>query len=263
RTWKPEYVSRTKTDVNNIKVANNVFTNEEMNRLIYERIYSSELSSKKKYKYSDLGFYLFKKIIEKQTNQGLDEYVRDNFYKSLGAYSLTYNPMDAGIDKSLIPPTEYDYKFRKQLIHGHVHDYGAALLGGVGGHAGLFSSANDLAKLMQMFLQGGQYAGNRYIEEETIKKFTTRPFSNSRRALGFDGTNGSGAGPACALTSSNSYGHTGFSGCMVWVDPKHDFIYIFLSNRIYPSIENNKLLELNVREKIQSVFYQSFIYYTK
>ena len=263
RTWKPEYVSKEKTDVNNIKVADNVYTNEKMKRLIYERIYSSELSKKKKYRYSDLGFYLFKKIIEEQTNQGLDEYVKENFYESLGAYSLGYNPLDAGIDLSLIPPTEYDYKFRKQLVHGHVHDYGAALLGGVGGHAGLFSSANDLAKLMQMYLQNGQYAGIRYIEEETIKKFTTRPFTNSRRALGFDGTNGAGAGPACSLSSASSFGHTGFSGCMVWVDPKHDFVYIFLSNRIYPSIENNKLLELSVREKIQSIFYQSFIYYTK
>ncbi len=136
-------------------------------------------------------------------------------------------------------------------------------MGGVGGHAGLFSSANDLAKLLQMYLQDGVYGKYRYFNQNTVKYFATKPFYNSRRALGFDSTDGNGEGPACSLASSQSFGHTGFTGCMVWVDPKYNFIYVFLSNRIYPSVENNRINELNVREQVQSLFYQSFLYYSK
>ncbi len=262
-TWNTEYISRKKTDKFDIQIAKNLYTDKEFDKKVYERIYESKLLRRKRYRYSDLGFYLFKKIIEDQTGESLDKYVENNFYESLGAYTTGYNPLERGINLSRIPPTEYDYRFRKQLVDGHVHDYGAAVLGGVGGHAGLFSSANDLAKLLQMYLQKGQYAGIRYIKASTIKLFTTKPFSNSRRALGFDSTNGFGEGPACSLASYSSFGHTGFTGGIIWVDPKYDFIYIFLSNRVYPSIENKRIIEMNVREKIQSIFYQSFLYYSK
>ena len=262
-SWKKEYLSNKYSDKYCIQVAKNVYTTKEFDSLVYQRIYASDLLRRKRYKYSDLGFYLFKKIIEKITNQTLDKYVAENFYENLGAYTLGYNPLLHGIKKEQIAPTEYDYKFRKQLIQGFVHDYGAAVLGGVGGHAGIFSSANDLAKLLQMYLQDGVYGGIRYFNKNTVKYFATKPFYNSRRALGFDSTNGNGEGPACSLASYQSFGHTGFTGCMVWVDPKYNFIYIFLSNRIYPSVENKRIVELNVREQVQSLFYQSFLYYSK
>ncbi len=262
-SWKSEYLSNKYSKKYCVQVAKNVYTTKEFDSLVYQRIYNSELLRRKRYKYSDLGFYLFKKIIEKTTDEPLDKYVAENFYDNLGAYTLGYNPLTRGIDKNNIPPTEYDFKFRKQLVQGYVHDYGAAVLGGVGGHAGLFSSANDLAKLLQMYLQNGVYGGSRYFNQNTVKYFATKPFYNSRRALGFDSTDGNGEGPACSLASSQSFGHTGFTGCMVWVDPKYNFIYIFLSNRIYPSVENNRIIELNVREQVQSLFYQSFLYYSK
>lgn len=261
-SWNTDLLSHSYSDTYNIHVSKNVYMNDEFQKQVYQRIYNSDLRSSKRYKYSDLGFYLFKQIVEKQSEQSLDKFVKTNFYDKLGAYSLGYNPMDNGFDENQTPPTEYDFKFRKQLVQGYVHDYGAAIFGGVGGHAGLFSSANDLGKLMQMFLQNGEYAGVRYLKSSTLALFTKQPFHTNRRALGFDATDGNGVGPACSLTSSKSYGHTGFTGCMVWVDPKYDFVYIFLSNRIYPDIENNLLMENNVRELVQSLFYQSFLYYT-
>ncbi len=261
-TWNDDYLSNRYSHKYCIKITDNVYTTKEMQEIVYQIIYDSKLLSRRRYKYSDLGFYLFKLIVEKLTQQQLDQYVENNIYKKLGAYSLCYNPLDKGFLKSQITPTEYDYRFRKQLVNGYVHDYGASLLQGVGGHAGLFSSANDLAKLFQMYLSNGKYASEQYLSHQAIKKFTSRPFFRNRRALGFDATDGNGEGPACSLSSSLSFGHTGFTGCMVWADPKYDFIYIFLSNRVYPSIENKKINELHVREKVQSLFYQSFLYYS-
>lgn len=262
-SWKKEYLSRSFSDKYNVHVSKNVYMNDTFQQQVYERIYKSELRSKKRYKYSDLGFYLMKQIIETQSGEQLDSFVKQNFYKSLGAYTLGYNPVENGFSEYRIPPTEYDFKFRKELVQGYVHDYGAAIFGGVGGHAGLFASSNDLAKLLQMFLQKGEYANVKYLEPRTIELFTKKPFHTNRRALGFDATDGNGKGPACSLSSSKSYGHTGFTGCMVWVDPHYDFIYIFLSNRIYPDIENMKIVEENVRETVQSLLYQSFLTYAK
>lgn len=261
-SWKPEYYSSSYSDDYSVKICDNVYTKPGFQDEIYEKIIESDLYSRKRYKYSDLGFYLFKRIIEDKTLMSLDDFVKMEFYKNLGAYSMTYNPLDNSIPLTKIPPTEYDYRFRKQVVHGYVHDYGAAILDGIGGHAGLFANANDLGKLFQMLISDGWYAGEQYLEKSTIQKFTTKPFYNSRRALGFDSTDGNGKGPACSLSSSKSFGHTGFTGCMVWADPRYDFIYVFLSNRVYPSIDNNAINDLNLREKVQSLLYQSFIYYS-
>jgi CubicO group peptidase (beta-lactamase class C family) len=158
-------------------------------------------------------------------------------------------------------PTEIDTVFRKQLIHGYVHDPGAAMLGGVSGHAGLFSNGLDLAILMQMMLQHGTYAGRRYLDSSTIAEFTRTQFSanNNRRALGFDKpVRGSkGTGPTCPEASAGSFGHTGFTGTMAWVDPANGLIYIFLSNRVYPDANDNKLLKLNLRTDIQKALYKA------
>jgi len=242
-----------------ILVADNVYLNKAYGDSIYERIYKSPVKKKARYKYSDLGFYLFYKMISNYFKINLSEYLQKYIYSSLGATTMCFNPLQK-FPKERMVPTENDTKFRKQLVQGYVHDYGAAMMGGVEGHAGLFSNANDLAKLMQMYLQKGEYGGERYIQESTIETFTSSAFSKSknRRALGFDKPGLASKSPVSKLASPLSFGHTGFTGTIAWVDPEEQFIFIFLSNRIYPDIENNKLNKLAVRNRVQEVFYRSF-----
>jgi beta-glucosidase-like glycosyl hydrolase/CubicO group peptidase (beta-lactamase class C family) len=242
-----------------LKVADNLFINKNYVDSMYTRIYNSPIKLKAKYKYSDLGFYLFYRMISASFNIALPEYLYKNFYSSLGSSSLCYNPLDK-FPRERIVPTEKDRKFRKQLVQGYVHDYGAAMMGGVGGHAGLFSNANDLAKLLQMYLQKGEYGGKRYIQSSTLELFTSSAYSKNRnrRALGFDKPALTKKSPVSKLASQMSFGHTGFTGTIVWVDPKEQFIYVFLSNRVYPNIENNLISELAVRNKVHEVFYNSF-----
>ncbi len=246
------------------QVANTLYINRNYNDSIYSKIYASDLLKKKQYKYSDLGYYLFYKIFERVYDKPFEDIVEDEFYNSLGANTLGFRPLRKH-NLSEIVPTENDLVFRKGLIHGYVHDPGAAMLGGVSGHAGLFSNANDLAKLMQMYLQGGEYGDKRYIEEETINLFTSRPQNDkdNRRAYGFDKPKleNQQSGPTCDNISDKSYGHTGFTGTIAWVDPDENLVYIFLSNRIHPDADNNKLLEMDVRTKIQKVIYESLYSY--
>jgi len=254
-TWYSDKYS----EIFNLQVAENIYIKKEYTDTIYKRIYASTLRSTKKYKYSDMGFYIFYKIIDSLTHENPAKYLEETFYNPLGASTLGYNPIKK-FNKDSIMPTEEDKSFRNQLLQGYVHDYGAAIMGGYGGHAGLFSNANDLAKLLQMFIQGGEYAGTRYLNSTTVKLFTSKSKTNvsgNRRALGWDRTAAGGNGPASSLVSELSYGHTGFTGTMVWADPENDLIYIFLSNRIYPDIENNLINDLNVRAKVQSLIYQS------
>ncbi len=262
-SWNRNFLSSHYSKKFNVKVSDNCYITSDFENEVYKEIYDSPLLNRKRYRYSDLGFYLFKELIEKETGESLDTFVTENFYSILGMNNTCYKPLEHGIPKKKIPPTEYDYKFRKKLVQGYVHDYGAAVLGGVGGHAGLFANANDLAKISQMYLNNGTYAGYRFFDAKTVKFFTKKPFGNSRRALGFDSTDGHGEGPACGYASSVSFGHTGFTGGIVWIDPKYNFIYIFLSNRVYPSAENRQLIDMNIREKIQRQFYMSFLYYAK
>ncbi len=246
-TPKPGYTTQ---------VAQNLYILNSYRDSIYQQIYQSKLLRRKRYRYSDLGFYLFQLYIEKTTHQPLDQYVTKNFYKPLGAYTTRFNPLHY-FPKSQIAPTEQDTFFRNQLVQGYVHDYGAAMLGGVAGHAGLFSNANDLGKIFQMLLQQGYYADRRYFKPETIKLFTTKPFKNSHRALGFDSKDCKELSFAAPQASCNSFGHTGFTGTMVWVDPEYNFVYIFLSNRVYPTIKNYKINSMHVRTIIHSLFYQA------
>ena len=202
--------------------------------------------NEKKYKYSDMGFYLFKTIIEDKTNLPLQDFVSKNFYSPLGLSTMGYLPKER-FDSSRIVPTEFDYYFRSQLIHGDVHDMGAAMLGGIGGHAGLFSNAYDLGIFMQMLLQKGQYGDERYFQNYTISQFTKCQFceDKNRRGAGFDKAvlEGQEGGPACDCSpSSKAYGHSGFTGTLVWADPDEQFVYVFLSNRIHPTSENKKLV---------------------
>ena len=212
------------------------------------------------YRYSDRGYYLFQEMLEERFNEPLDQWVSNTFYSPMGADRLTYNPLAAGFSKSEIVPTEVDGYWRNTSVHGTVHDMGAAMVNGVAGHAGLFANANDLAKMMQMYLNGGYYGGHRYFQERTIDVFSRCAFCElqNRRGLGFDRKQlEDGPGPSCTCASEQSFGHTGFTGTMVWIDPKEDLLYIFLSNRTFPDAENWKLSKLDVRTDIQEYLYDA------
>jgi CubicO group peptidase (beta-lactamase class C family) len=176
----------------------------------------------------------------------------------LGANYTSYNPLDK-FELATIMPSEIDSYYRYDTIQGYVHDMAAAMQGGIGGHAGLFSNSLDVAKIMQMYLQKGTYGGHTYFSKETFDAFNSCYFCNTgnRRGAGFDKPQISGEGPTCGCTSKASFGHTGFTGTMVWADPEKDLIYIFLSNRSYPDGNINKLSKLNIRENIQKVIYES------
>jgi CubicO group peptidase (beta-lactamase class C family) len=242
------------------KIADNIYLHHAYPDSMIKQIIDSELLDKKKYRYSDLGYYLLKKIIEDRYNKGIDDVAVNKFYKKLGMENLGYLPLNR-ISEERIIPTENDFLFRSQLLKGYVHDMGAAMQGGVGGHAGLFSNANDLAKLMQMYLQNGVYAGERYLSEEVVKEFAKCQFpdNENRRGAGFDKTAlaDQEGGPASENASSEGFGHTGFTGTLVWADPKTQIVYVFLSNRIYPDASNSKLLDMDVRTDIMEVIYDS------
>jgi beta-N-acetylhexosaminidase len=245
-----------------IQVAENFFLNNAYLDTIYNRINESELRPKKEYLYSDLGYFYLLRAIERMTGDRFDFYVQDRFFSKLGASTLGYLPRQR-FHKDKIVPTENDVVFRRQILQGYVHDPGAAMMGGIGGHAGLFSNANDLAKLMQMYIWKGEYGGERYFFPATIDKFTSCYFceNGNRRGLGFDKpeTDPKKNGPSSKLASPQSYGHSGFTGTIAWADPVHQVVYIFLSNRVYPDQLNNKLLDLNVRTRIQDTIYRSFL----
>lgn len=242
-----------------IHVATNMYLRADYRDTIYNSILASPLGEKV-YKYSDLGYYYFFKVVERLTDTLFYPYNWFNFYGPLGAETMGFLPLNR-FDARRIVPTENDLLFRRQLLRGNVHDPGAAMLGGVCGHAGLFSNANDLAKLMQMYLNNGVYGNKRFIDSSTISEFTRCQFpeNENRRGLGFDRpiTEEDDAGPVCNEASDLSYGHSGFTGTIVWADPKYDLIYIFLSNRINPDQFNTKLVSMNVRTDIQSLIYRS------
>jgi CubicO group peptidase (beta-lactamase class C family) len=255
----PDIYAKTKSEKYSVKVADNMYMDQSYIDTIYKKIIDSKLLSEKKYKYSDLGFILLHKIIENLTSETQEKYSRQYFYAKLGANTTGYLPLER-FNKNEILPSENDTYYRKQIVRGYVHDYAAAMTGGVNGHAGLFSNANDLAKVLQMYLNGGTYGGERYIKEKTLKLFTSCVYCNdsNRRAYGFDKPLRPTGGPCSQSASDESYGHSGFTGVLVWIDPKYDFIYIFLSNRTYPDSNNNKLLKMDVRTKVQDLFYKSF-----
>lgn len=221
---------------------------------------TSKVDSSKTYRYSDLNYYYLKNIVEWTTHTSLDHFTDSLFYTPLGMNRTSFNPLSKFKKEELVP-TENDLFFRKKLVQGTVHDQGAALQNGVGGHAGLFSNAHDMAKFSQMMLNGGSYGGHQYFKWKTIDYFTNAGNSENRRALGFDKAepDPTKESPVCPSASLLSYGHTGFTGTMVWIDPAYDLIYIFLSNRIHPNADNRKLIDNNIRTNIQEVIYQSMI----
>ena len=255
--WNPEILSDVRKLDYNTQVANGMFIRDDYADKVYERILKEPLNSKR-YKYSDLGYYFVKKIIEKQSGQSLNGYVEDNYYSNMGLPTMGYLPL-LKYDEGRIIPTENDVIFRKQLVKGYVHDPGAAMLGGVGGHAGLFSNATDLAALMQMYLNGGEYAGQQFVDKSVIERYTDCQYCPSnRRGAGFDKpVRDLKGGPTCELVSLKSFGHSGFTGTLSWADPNNGVNYVFLSNRVYPDAENWKLVRMDIRTKIQRVIYEA------
>ncbi|MCX6258640.1 MAG: serine hydrolase [Bacteroidia bacterium] len=241
-----------------IQVAKDLYIRYDYPDSIFNTITQSKLLDKTEFKYSDLGFILFGKAIETMTGRPLEQYVNNQFYSRLGASTLGYHPLQR-FPLNRIMPTENDTVFRHQLLSGYVHDPAAAMLGGVSGHAGLFSDANDLAKFMQMLMNYGEYGGERYFSPQTVNLFTTCQFCNqgNRRAPGFDKPEPDPAkdSPACLSATLSSFGHSGFTGTFTWADPEKEIVYVFLSNRVNPDQENNKLLKMNVRTNIQEVIY--------
>ncbi len=225
---------------------------------IWQNIEATSLKEKNKYVYSDLGMYISRRVMERIAKKYLNDYTKEKFYSLLGMQTTSFNPWIV-FPNDRIAPTENDNYFRFQLVQGYVHDPGAAMMGGVEGHAGLFSSAEDLAILYQMLLNGGEYGGRRYFTENTIRIWTSKQSNISRRGLGFDKPDKNGASPCSDYASAETYGHQGFTGTCVWVDPKYNLIYIFLSNRVYPAAEPNKLSSMDIRKKIMDVVYESFL----
>lgn len=248
-----KYYSSLGSSKYNIKVADNLYLRSDYKDSIFDIIAHTELRDKIGYKYSDLSFYFFKDFIEKYFDKDLNEVTQEFLYKPLGADRTTYLPLHT-FPKSSIVPTEEDTYYRHQLLHGYVHDMGAAMEGGIGGHAGLFANANDVAKIMQMYLQKGYYGGKRYFQPNTINKFNYRYYAKKevRRGLGFDKPQLIEAEKAtCGCVSDQSFGHSGFTGTFSWADPETGIVYVFLSNRVYPTMENLDLVKYNIRTEIQ------------
>ncbi len=258
----PKYYSKIANEQFSKQVADSLFMRNDYHDTIMKMIVESTLLPKKEYKYSDFTFIILKDYLEKVTGKKLDVLVKEQFYQSLGMNNTTFNPLNSSFAKEDIPPTEVDTYFRHQVIQGYVHDMEAAMEGGVGGHAGLFSNAMDIAKMMQLYLQKGNYGNHQYFSEKTFSDFNTCYFcaEGNRRGIGFDKPQSVGkAGPTCGCASLTSFGHTGFTGTMTWADPEEELIYVFLSNRTYPESSTNTLSKENIRENIQKVIYDSII----
>lgn len=243
------------------QVADSLFIRNDYHDTIMKIIVDSKLSGVRQYKYSDFTFIILKEYLESVTGKKLDDLIQTQFFNSMGMNNSTFNPLKK-FKKETIPPTEIDNYFRYQTIKGYVHDMEAAMEGGVDGHAGLFSNAMDVAKMMQMYLQKGNYGNHQYFSAKTFDDFNTCYFceDGNRRGIGFDKQQLPGkAGPTCGCASLTSFGHTGFTGTIAWADPETELIYIFLANRTYPSAEVNKLSKENIREDIQKIIYESIV----
>lgn len=259
KTSKPanEYYQIEKSDKFNLQVAEDLYMRTDYRDSIFKTIKDSNLRPRQSYRYSDLPYYLLQKYLEEYYKQPLNKIIEERIYNKIGT-GLTYLPLEKYAIEQ-IPPTENDNYFRNQKIQGYVHDQGAAMMGGVAGHAGLFGNSMDIAIMMQMFLNEGSYAGMNFISEETFRMFNTCYYcdKNVRRGIGFDKPQLGNVGPTCGCVSMNSFGHSGFTGTFAWADPEERIIYVFLSNRTFPNAENNSIIKNNLRSNIQQVIYEA------
>ena len=254
-SWKSSIYQKAASDDFPLEVAKGMYIHKNYKDSMYAQILHSELGPKK-YVYSDLCYYFTQPILEKIIGESQASYLRRSIYLPLGLNRILYKPLSLFSDKQIVP-TEDDQAFRKQLLRGYVHDPGAAMLGGVAGHAGIFSNAWSLAHIMQLFLNKGHMAGQRFFSEATYTEFTKQQYPANRRAAGFDRPTASGGGTCDVLASQASFGHSGFTGTLAWADPKNKVIFIFLSNRVHPNQDNWKLRDLNIRTDLQHVVYEA------
>ena len=241
-------------------IGDSIYIKESYRSNLLKQIADSPLQKKTQYLYSDLGFILLADLVQQVSGQSIDIFMQQHFYGPLQMTSTCFQPLAHGVDPQRIAPTEIDKTFRNQLLRGYVHDPNAAAMGGVSGHAGLFSTANDLFKLCQMMLDSGSYNGTQYITSSTFNTFNSRHFvkQNNRRALGFDKPFINGRSTHIdPMASQSSFGHTGFTGTMIWIDPQYGLVYIFLSNRVHPTATPNRLASMNIRTDIQQLIYKS------
>ncbi|MBN7813982.1 glycoside hydrolase family 3 N-terminal domain-containing protein [Algoriphagus pacificus] len=261
-SWRGDYYKPSAETGFSRPVSNDMFGRDDLRDSIWNWTVESKLLPKSggryKYVYSDLTMYLMQAVVERIVNQPLNEFMDQNFYEPLGLYTMTFLPTEK-MPVDNIAPTEDDVAFRKRQVRGYVHDPGAAMFGGVAGHAGLFGKANDLAVMMQLMLNKGYYGDVSLIKPVTIEQFTKRQSNQSRRGWGWDKPDveaGKG-GSAGDLAPKSTFGHTGFTGTCVWADPENNLIYVFLSNRVYPDANNTKLLKEGIRTEIHDIIYKA------
>lgn len=241
-----------------LEVAKDLYMRNDYKDTIWKTIITYPRENIGRYVYSDLDFYFLAAIVERLTGKTLDKFVDEEFYQPMGLKNITYSPLKK-FPVSKIVPTENDMYFRMQTVHGHVHDQGAAQMGGVAGHAGIFSNAYDVAAIFQMLLQGGTYNGKRFFREKTIGYFTAYNSRLSRRGLGFDKpyAEADAAGPTGDRSSGYTFGHQGFTGTCAWADPETGVVFVFLSNRVNPSADNKKINHQSTRTVSQDYIYES------
>lgn len=240
-----------------IKITDEMYLRTNFYKKIKKAIRKSKMRDIKQYEYSGLLFQLMPELIEHLIDEDMEAYLYREIYEPIGADELYYHPLSK-VQKDRIIPTEYDSSWRKQLVHGTVHDEAAAMLGGVSCNAGLFGSAESLSKLFQLYLNEGQWNGRQIISADAVRAFTKQAYPDNHRALGFDRPRKEydpSLSSSAKSASHSSYGHTGFTGTLVWADPAYDLVYVFLSNRVYPSRDHRKLYDLSIRPKIQQVIY--------
>ena len=257
RNLKPGDMQSVASASHQVKVADNAYLRNNYYRdVMWPEMLQSAVKPIGNYVYSDISMYVMKEVAEHETAIPMEDYIQEILYRPIGMKGAGYNPRER-FEKSRIIPTENDTSFRKVLLEGYVHDQGAAMAGGVAGHAGLFSTANDLAIYGQLLLNRGEYGGVRYFKPGTVDLFTSKQSKTSRRGLGFDRAD---LDPKkeypSRLANASVYGHTGYTGTCIWIDPKHQLIYIFLSNRVHPQV-STKLYDLNVRSRIQDAIYET------
>lgn len=257
---KRRFLTHTSSHRYSTFLSENLYLHKNFKKLIDKKIEASEIGERG-YQYSGLLFYLLPEMIESLSGYPYAKYLKMHFYAPLGASTLTFRPLEH-FARWRIVPTEQDYFFRKQLLHGVVHDEGAAMMGGISGNAGLFAKAVDVAKLWQMYLQGGYYGGRRYLSSQVLKTFTACQFceEENRRGLGFDRppiVYEEGESSVAPQASQNSFGHTGFTGTIAWADAKHGLLFVFLCNRVYPTRENQEIYVRNIRPRLHQAVYEA------
>lgn len=258
-----EYYSSIKDSIYSMQIAPKLFSKSMLKDSVWKWVVQSpmrkEVNGKYPFVYSDLGILMMQKVIERITNQPLNEFLSQNFYEPMGMMMTGFKPLER-FPESQIAPTESDFSYRNQLLRGTVHDQMAAVYGGVAGHAGLFSSAYDLAILMQMNLQKGLYGDRRYFQEATLPFFAKMVDNANHRGLGWDKAPANGESNYVAASASPvSFGHSGFTGTMVWVDPKEELVFVFLSNRVHPNAENTEINRKKIRRRVHELVYQAIL----